>query len=72
MAREPKGRLDASAACLKLHALAPALRLPPLAPVVKLSATDSKAREVEVTVEGVPPGIGVKLSPERVKVAPVK
>ncbi len=43
-----------------------------LAPVVKLSATDSKAREAEVTVEGVSPGIGVKLSPERVKVSPVK
>lgn len=43
-----------------------------LAPVVKLSGNDSKAREVEVTVDGVPPGIGVKLSPERVKVVPVK
>jgi YbbR domain-containing protein len=43
-----------------------------LAPVVKLSATDSKAHEVEVTVEGAPPGIGIKLSPGRVKVAPVK
>jgi len=43
-----------------------------LAPVVKLAGSDSKAREVEVTVDGVPPGIGVKLSPERVKVVPVK
>jgi YbbR domain-containing protein len=43
-----------------------------LAPVVKLSTTDSKAREAEVTVEGVPPGIGIKVSPERVKVSPVK
>ena len=43
-----------------------------LVPVVKLSAPDSKTREAEVTVEGVPPGIGIKVSPERVKVAPVK
>jgi YbbR domain-containing protein len=43
-----------------------------LVPVVKLSASDTKPREVEVTVEGVSPGIGVKLSPERVKVTPVK
>jgi hypothetical protein len=25
-----------------------------------------------VTIEGLPPGIGVKISPERVKVAPAK
>jgi YbbR domain-containing protein len=43
-----------------------------VAPMVKLSASDSKARDVDVTVEGVKPGIGVKLSPERVKVTPVK
>jgi len=43
-----------------------------LAPVVKLSASDTKAREVPVTIEGLPPGIGVKISPERVKVTPVK
>jgi len=43
-----------------------------LTPVVKLVAADSKAREVEVTVEGVPPGIGIKVSPERVKISPVK
>ena len=43
-----------------------------LAPVVKLTANDVKAREVEVSVEGLPPGIGFKLSPERVKVSPVK
>jgi YbbR domain-containing protein len=38
-----------------------------IAPIVKL-ASDGRPREVEVTVEGVKPGIGVKLSPERVKV----
>jgi YbbR domain-containing protein len=42
-----------------------------LMPVIKLP-TDTKAREVEVTIEGLPPGIGVKLSPEHVKLAPVK
>jgi YbbR domain-containing protein len=42
-----------------------------LVPIVKLPA-DAKPREVEVTIDGLPPGIGVKLSPEHVKVAPVK
>jgi YbbR domain-containing protein len=42
-----------------------------LMPVIKLP-TDGKPREVEVTIEGLPPGIGVKLSPEHVKLAPVK
>ena len=40
-------------------------------PVVKLTA-DTKPREVEVTIDGLPPGIGVKISPEHVKLAPVK
>ncbi len=40
-----------------------------LVPVVKLGP-DSKAREAEVTVDGLPPGIGVKISPEHVKLAP--
>lgn len=43
-----------------------------LAPVVKLSASDTKGREVAVSIEGLPPGIGVKISPERVKVTPIK
>jgi YbbR domain-containing protein len=42
-----------------------------LMPVVKLP-TDGKQREAEVTIEGLPPGIGVKLSPDHVKLAPVK
>jgi len=42
-----------------------------LAPVIKLP-TDGKTREVEVTIDGLPPGIGVKISPERVKLAPIK
>ncbi len=42
-----------------------------LAPVVKV-AGDGKAKDVDVTLEGVPPGIGVKVSPERVHVAPVR
>jgi YbbR domain-containing protein len=40
-------------------------------PVVKLTP-DPRPREVEVTVEGPPPGIGVKVSPEHVKLAPLK
>jgi YbbR domain-containing protein len=43
-----------------------------LAPVVRLSANDTKAREVAVSIEGLPPGIGVKISPERVKVSPLR
>jgi YbbR domain-containing protein len=40
-------------------------------PVVKLTP-DPKPREVEVTIDGLPPGIGVKISPEHVKLAPLK
>ena len=42
-----------------------------LAPVVKLTA-DLKPREVEITIDGLPPGIGVKISPEHAKLAPVQ
>lgn len=42
-----------------------------LVPVVKLTP-DPKAREAEVTIDGLPPGIGVKISPEHVKLAPLK
>lgn len=42
-----------------------------LAPVAKL-APDNKPREVEVTIDGLPPGVGVKISPERVKLSAVK
>jgi YbbR domain-containing protein len=42
-----------------------------MVPVVKINA-DPKSREVEVMIDGLPPGVGVKISPERVKVAPVK
>lgn len=40
-----------------------------MAPTVKLTPT---TREAQVTIEGLPPGVGVKVSPERVKVTPVK
>ena len=43
-----------------------------MTPVVKLVPADQKAREAVVVIDGLPPGIGVKISPERVKVAPVK
>jgi len=43
-----------------------------LAPVGRLSAKDTQAREVAVSSEGLPPGIGVKISPERVKVSPIR
>jgi len=40
-----------------------------MTPVVKLVPADAgKPRDVDVTIEGLPPGIGVKLSPERVRV----
>jgi len=43
-----------------------------IAPVVKLAPSETKAREADVSIEGLAPGIGVKLSPARVDVAPVK
>jgi len=42
-----------------------------LVPVVKLTP-DAKPREVEITIEGLPPGIGVKISPEHAKLALAK
>jgi YbbR domain-containing protein len=41
-----------------------------LVPVVKLTS-DAKAREAEITIDGLPAGIGVKVSPERVKLSPL-
>jgi YbbR domain-containing protein len=41
-------------------------------PVVRVTAADKTPREVAIVVEGVPPGIGVRISPERVRLAPVK
>jgi YbbR domain-containing protein len=43
-----------------------------LSPVVKPSAADTRPREVTVSVEGLPPGIGVRISPERVKLSPAR
>ena len=43
-----------------------------LHPIVKVSGNDTKARDADVAVEGLPPGIGVKISPERVRVTPTK
>ena len=40
-------------------------------PVVRLTTTE-KAREAPVTVEGLPPGVGVRIAPEHVKVAPIR
>jgi YbbR domain-containing protein len=42
-----------------------------LVPVAKLPP-DAKAREVQITVEGLPPGIGVKVSPEHARLVPAK
>lgn len=43
-----------------------------LAPVVRLSGNDTKPREIAVSIDGLPPGIGVRISPERVKISPNK
>ena len=40
-------------------------------PVVRLLPNDKAARDAEVTIEGLPPGVGVRISPERVKLTPV-
>jgi YbbR domain-containing protein len=37
-----------------------------LVPIVKLTS-DLKPREVQVTIDGLPPGVGVKISPEHIK-----
>ncbi|MDB4957738.1 MAG: YbbR family protein [Myxococcales bacterium] len=41
-----------------------------LVPVIKLAGGDLRSREIDVIIEGVPPGIGVRISPERVRVLP--
>lgn len=41
-------------------------------PTVRLTSTDKGARELPVVLEGLPPGVGVRISPERVKVVPVR
>jgi YbbR domain-containing protein len=43
-----------------------------LAPYVKLTPAELRTGEAEVTIEGIPPGVGKRISPERVKVVPVK
>lgn len=43
-----------------------------LHPVVKLSAGDTKARDADIVVDGLPPGVGVRINPERVRVTPVR
>jgi YbbR domain-containing protein len=41
-------------------------------PVVTIASGETRAREATVTLEGLDPGIGVRISPERVKISPVK
>jgi YbbR domain-containing protein len=41
-------------------------------PVVKVFPADSKARDADIIVDGLPPGVGVRISPERVRLTPVK
>ncbi len=41
-------------------------------PIVKLAAGDTRTREVEVTIDGLPPGVGIRVYPDRVKVTPAK
>jgi hypothetical protein len=44
-----------------------------IVPVARFTvSSDGRPREVDLVMEGLPPGIGVKVSPERVKVAPAK
>jgi YbbR domain-containing protein len=43
-----------------------------LVPYVKLAPADKGVREADVTVDGIPPGVGKRISPERVMVIPVK
>lgn len=41
-----------------------------LIPYIKVGAVEARQREAEVIIDGVAPGIGVKVSPERVTVSP--
>jgi YbbR domain-containing protein len=43
-----------------------------LSVTAKLPATGSGARDLPVVIEGVPPGLGVRVSPEHVRVAPAR
>jgi YbbR domain-containing protein len=43
-----------------------------LQPLIRLSASDAKARDADIVVDGLPPGVGVRISPERVRVTPIK
>lgn len=45
---------------------------PAVSPVVKVWPGDGRARDVAVTLEGLPPGIGVKITPDRIKLSPAK
>lgn len=40
--------------------------------VVHVSPSDKGTREADVVIEGVPPGIGVRVAPERVRVSPTR
>lgn len=43
-----------------------------LQPVVRLTAADTKSREADIVVDGLPPGVGVRINPERIRVAPAR
>ncbi|MDQ3370445.1 MAG: CdaR family protein, partial [Myxococcota bacterium] len=43
-----------------------------IAAYVKVSPAERTTREVQVGLDGLPPGVGVRISPERVKVRPVR
>lgn len=43
-----------------------------LVPYVKLTPAEVRTGEAEVTIEGIPPGVGKRISPEHVKVVPAR
>lgn len=43
-----------------------------MTPIVKLAPADRTARELPVVIDGLPPGVGVRVSPERVRITPVR
>jgi YbbR domain-containing protein len=43
-----------------------------LALTIKVTPTDKAAHDADIVVDGVPSGIGVRVSPERVKLTPVR
>jgi YbbR domain-containing protein len=68
----PRWRVDPERVDVTLTGALLAVEQANVVPVVKVTPSDPKSREATVSVEGLPPGIGVRLSPERVTIVPAR